>query len=197
MPPVNQTSTSIMTADGKPKKVAIVGAGLVGSLEACYLAQRGYDVHLYEYRGDIRLMDHVPGRSINLAMSVRGRTAMRAVNVEEKIIRDHGIPMYSRMIHNRDGSCSVQPYDKDGQCIYSVGRRYVNEVLLSRAEEFGNMTIHFDHKLLSAELEKGKATFLRLKTSKCMQCEQQLPADCTRYHPWVQSDAISAGMVDY
>ena len=53
------------------KKVAIVGAGLVGSLEACYLAQRGYEVHLYEYREDIRNMEHVPGRSINLAMSVR------------------------------------------------------------------------------------------------------------------------------
>ena len=56
---------------GDKKKVAIVGAGLVGSLEACYLAQRGYDVHVYEYRDDIRNMEHVPGRSINLAMSVR------------------------------------------------------------------------------------------------------------------------------
>ena len=53
------------------KRVAIVGAGLVGSLEACYLAQRGYLVDVYEYRDDIRQMEHVPGRSINLAMSVR------------------------------------------------------------------------------------------------------------------------------
>jgi len=58
-----------MTED--KKKAVIVGAGLVGSLEACYLAQRGYDVHVYEYRDDIRNMEHVPGRSINLAMSVR------------------------------------------------------------------------------------------------------------------------------
>ena len=51
--------------------MAIVGAGLVGSLEACYLAKRGYHVDVYEYREDIRNMEHVPGRSINLAMSVR------------------------------------------------------------------------------------------------------------------------------
>ena len=30
--------------------VAVVGAGLVGSLEACYLARRGIEVHVYEYR---------------------------------------------------------------------------------------------------------------------------------------------------
>ena len=56
---------------GEKKRVAIVGAGLVGSLEASYLAQRGYHVDVYEYRDDIRNMEHVPGRSINLAMSVR------------------------------------------------------------------------------------------------------------------------------
>ena len=53
------------------KVVAVVGAGLVGALEAIYLAKRGAEVHIYEYREDIRKMEHVPGRSINLAMSVR------------------------------------------------------------------------------------------------------------------------------
>ena len=45
----------------------------------------------------------------------------------------------------------------------SVNRqeKFVNEVLLSRAEEFGNITVHFNHKLLSADLEKGKATFFK------------------------------------
>ena len=38
------------------KVVAVIGAGLVGSLEACYLAKRGYEVHVYEYREDIRKM---------------------------------------------------------------------------------------------------------------------------------------------
>jgi len=30
----------------RKKVVAVIGAGLVGSLEACYLAKRGYDVHV-------------------------------------------------------------------------------------------------------------------------------------------------------
>ena len=32
------------------KKIAIVGGGLVGSLAACYFAQRNFDVTLYERR---------------------------------------------------------------------------------------------------------------------------------------------------
>ncbi|XP_064091379.1 kynurenine 3-monooxygenase-like [Macrobrachium nipponense] len=168
-------------ADGvkvKNKKIAVVGAGLVGSLEACMLANRGYEVHLYEYRGDIRTMEHVPGRSINLAMSIRGRTGLGAVGVEEKIIREHGIPMRARMIHNLDGTTRAIPYNKDGKCIFSVGRRYVNEVLLTRAEEFPNVKVHFNHKLLSAELDKGAMTFLDTSTNEEVKAKADLVIGC-------------------
>ena len=74
-------------------------------------------------------MEHVPGKSINLAMSVRGLTAMKKVGLD--LAKDYGIPMYARMIHNLDGSTYPVPYGKKDQCIYSVGRRYVNEVLLT------------------------------------------------------------------
>ena len=83
----------------RKKVVAVIGAGLVGSLEACYLAKRGYDVHVYEYREDIRKMEHVSGRSINLAMSVRGLGALNKVNLDDHIREEYGIPMYARMIH--------------------------------------------------------------------------------------------------
>ena len=33
-----------------PETVAVIGGGLVGALQACVMAQKGYDVHLYEYR---------------------------------------------------------------------------------------------------------------------------------------------------
>ena len=36
-----------------PETVAVVGGGLVGALQACVMAQKGYDVHLYEYRYEI------------------------------------------------------------------------------------------------------------------------------------------------
>ncbi|KAA0201577.1 hypothetical protein HAZT_HAZT003885 [Hyalella azteca] len=95
------------------KTVAVVGAGLVGALEACVMAQRGYKVNLYEFRKDIRTLEHVPGRSINLAMSVRGRSALRKVGVEGDIIERHAIPMKARMIHGTDGTMNPIPYNKD------------------------------------------------------------------------------------
>jgi len=131
----------------------------VGTLEACLLAQRGFNVDLYEYRQDIRTMEHVPGRSINLAMSVRGRSAMRQVGLEEDVVRNHGIPMYARMIHDVSGQTREIPYNREGKCIYSVGRRYVNEILLTKAESFSNVTCHFEHRLADVNLDTATMTF--------------------------------------
>ena len=44
----------------------------------------------------------VHGRSINLALSERGRDALRYVGLEEEVIKN-GIPMYARMIHDTNG----------------------------------------------------------------------------------------------
>ena len=41
------------------------------------------------------------------------------------------------------------PYGTAGQAIYSVGRRYVNEILLDAGAEYDNITFHFSHKVLS------------------------------------------------
>ena len=41
------------------------------------------------------------------------------------------IELAPRMIHNVDGTTYDVPYGKGDQCIYSVGRRYINEALLT------------------------------------------------------------------
>lgn len=65
-----------------------------------------------------------------MALSARGRKALAEVGLEKKLL-DHGIPMYARMIHDRQGNMKVIPYDRKGhQAIYSVGRKFLNEVLL-------------------------------------------------------------------
>jgi kynurenine 3-monooxygenase len=53
--------------------VTIVGAGLAGTLLACYLARAGRRVDLYEKRPDPRRREQEHGRSINLALSLRPR----------------------------------------------------------------------------------------------------------------------------
>ena len=37
---------------------------------------------------DIRLMEHVPGRSINLTLSVRGSTALRMIGIEDEVSKN-------------------------------------------------------------------------------------------------------------
>ena len=36
------------------KSVAVIGAGLVGPLQSLFLAQAGFEVHMYEKRNDFR-----------------------------------------------------------------------------------------------------------------------------------------------
>ncbi|HNS43511.1 MAG TPA: NAD(P)/FAD-dependent oxidoreductase, partial [Taishania sp.] len=51
------------------KQATIVGAGLVGSLWATYLAKAGYQVTIFESRSDLRNLQLTAGKSINLALS--------------------------------------------------------------------------------------------------------------------------------
>lgn len=85
-------------------KVVIAGAGLVGALNACFFAKKGWHVEVYEFRKgkteakksefkfltdeflDIRTMEHVQGRSINLALSYRGKSALEAVGLKDYIV---------------------------------------------------------------------------------------------------------------
>ncbi|XP_030387591.1 kynurenine 3-monooxygenase [Scaptodrosophila lebanonensis] len=142
-------------------KVAIIGAGLVGSLAALNFARMGNEVHLYEYREDIRTAELVQGRSINLALSQRGRKALAAVGLEQQVLAT-AIPMQGRMLHDVRGRTSVVLYDPcTKQCLYSVGRKQLNEVLLNACEKLPNISCHFNHKLTSADIREGVMQFKR------------------------------------
>ena len=63
------------------KNITIVGGGLVGSLLAVLLAKRGHKVDVYERRDDPRTAKQWEGRSINLVVSHRGWTALKAAGL--------------------------------------------------------------------------------------------------------------------
>lgn len=63
-------------------------------------------------------MEHVPGRSINLAMSVRAITALTEVGVADTVL-SKVIPMHARMIHELDGRTWAYPYGTHGEVLYS------------------------------------------------------------------------------
>lgn len=100
-------------------------------MAALNFARSGHNVHLYEYREDIRTSELVQGRSINLALSQRGRKALAEVGLEEEVLST-AIPMRGRMLHDIKGKTSVVLYDPcTHQCLYSVGRKHLNEILLN------------------------------------------------------------------
>lgn len=138
-------------------KQIIIGAGLVGSLHAVYLAKRGVQVEMYERRPDMRTVDISAGRSINLAISHRGLKALDRVGLKEKVL-EMVIPMPGRMIHDVEGNTNFQPYGKEGQHINSVSRGGLNALLMSEAEKAG-VKIHFNQRCVNMNLDAGKATF--------------------------------------
>lgn len=139
------------------KEVTIIGAGLVGSLLSLYLGKKGYQVSVYERRGDMRKEEVEAGRSINLALSDRGIKALKEVGIADDIL-EIAIPMHGRQIHNMDGSDAFQPYGKEGQYIHSVSRRDLNCKLMDLAEKQG-IKIYFNEKCSGINWKSNEVLF--------------------------------------
>jgi len=60
----------------RTETISLIGAGLTGPLLAILLVKRGFRVEIYERRPDMRRVRISAGRSINLALSVRGIHAL-------------------------------------------------------------------------------------------------------------------------
>lgn len=147
------------------KTAIIIGAGLVGSLWAVYLSKAGYKVTIYERRPDIRKADISAGKSINLAMSYRGWTALETVGVADDV-RKIAIAMPGRIMHDLDGKQNFQPYGKEGQAIFSVSRGGLNAKMMDIAEARGGAVIHYHHKCVDVDLENGVAYFEHTETGE-------------------------------
>ena len=148
-----------MTAD-KDKLITLIGAGLVGSLLAVFLAKRGYKVDIYERRSDLRCSDISAGRSINLALANRGIKPLEAVGLMaevEKLL----LPMGGRMVHDLEGQSHFQPYgQKAHEQIYSISRGDLNKLMMTAAEQTGQVNIHFNQQLQAVDFDTMQMTML-------------------------------------
>ncbi len=142
------------------KNITIVGGGLVGSLLAVLMAKRGHQVAVYERRDDPRLAKPWEGRSINLVVSHRGWTALKAAGVDERI-RTITVPVHARMTHDEQGQTKRLPYSIKNEAIWSVSRGELNNRLLDEAERMPGVTLHFGHRCVDVDLDKAACTFAR------------------------------------
>jgi kynurenine 3-monooxygenase len=145
--------------------ITLIGAGLTGPLLAISLVQRGFRVAIYERRPDMRRVQLSAGRSINLAISVRGIHALREAGLWESM-RHIIIPMKGRMMHSLSGALTFQPYGKDEtEVINSISRADLNAALVNEAEKRG-VNIHFNERCLGFDLHSGAARFRNEETGR-------------------------------
>jgi len=162
-----------------PSNITIVGSGLAGTLMACYLGRAGFAVDLYEKRPDPRTHGADGGRSINLALSVRGIHALREVGVADEVLRD-ALAMPGRMIHDPAGQLRFQPYGKDPtKAIHSVSRNGLNVTLINAAERCPGVRVFFAHKCTGIDLDTTTLALLDESTGASLQvpCETVIGAD--------------------
>lgn len=140
------------------EKVIIVGGGLSGPVMAMFLAGKGYTVDVYEHRQDMRKKNIPAGRSINLALSKRGITALEGIGVFDQI-SPNLIPMYGRKIHDLKGDTRFLPYGKEDQFINSVSRGELNKILITEAENTGKIHFFFNHTCKGIDSESNHVYF--------------------------------------
>ena len=142
----------------KQEPIRVLGGGLVGSLLAVMLRQRGFTVDLYEARPDPRGDEAAGGRSINLIVTERGIHALKSVDLW-KTVQTITVPVYGRTMHDVEGEQAYQPYGKDrSECNYSVSRGGLNEMLLDAADRAG-VTLHFSHRVSKLEVDAATVHF--------------------------------------
>lgn len=140
------------------QNVAVVGAGLVGSLQAILLAKRGFKVDVYERRPDLRKAEILAGRSINLALSDRGWKALDKAGISDEI-RKIAIPMFGRKMHAVDGALTYQPYGKENQAIFSVSRGGLNQKLMNLADDYPEIGYFFNMRCEDIDFDSNTIRF--------------------------------------
>ncbi|XP_077999379.1 kynurenine 3-monooxygenase-like [Glandiceps talaboti] len=140
------------------KNAIVIGGGPVGCAQACFLSRKGFQVQMFEARDDIRGFTPTKGKSINLTLSDRGIRVLHYLGVKDKIL-SQCVPVYGRYIHPSEGPFYTMRYGKDEQCLMSINRNKVNEILLSDTETNYNVKTTFRHKAVSCNFETSEVVF--------------------------------------
>src|ERR1044072_722515 len=128
-------------------RTIVIGAGLVGSLLAIFLARKGHQVDVFERRPDLRETDLKSGRSINLTLCDRGLTVLDSVGLGPTV-RELAVPVYGRFIHDVKGEAVLPPHGNNNEAIHSIARSDLNKALLDFASSHFDINFHFNEKCL-------------------------------------------------
>ena len=124
---------------------------------------------------DPRIASEEAGRSINLALSVRGINALKMVNIHDYILA-RCYPMKGRLIHKISPSTMVtsdvkieeQLYGLSDERINSVDRKMLNIELIKKAETTGKVQFIFGHECIDIDFDLPSATFYNKYRARCL-----------------------------
>ena len=141
------------------KSVTIVGGGLAGSLMALFLANRGYQIDIFESRTDLRLSKQDFGRSINMALSCRGITSLKSIGLMSEV-KPLMVPMRARAIYELDGTVKYQPFGRHwDEYINAIKRSELNRLLLNCIDKNNTININFKQTLVDIDFNKKQCIF--------------------------------------
>ena len=149
-----------MNANARPP-ATIIGAGLVGSLLATLLAQRGFDVEVFERRPDPRLHGFLGGRSINLALAEPGLFRAATPASELGLWRATDVPPMEIIMlegpHRNEEACGAKGVGELGLC--GVGAAIANALAIQSRKHDSRQ--HFTQGLntcVAGSETRGKST---------------------------------------
>lgn len=132
-------------------RVTIIGAGMGGTLLSVLLARRGIESEIFEQGPDPRSAPEPAAAPSILALGERGRHALRSAGLEDSVGRQV-TAMRGRMIHDRSGQTTLQPYGVHAyEALYSIPRDGLLRCLLDAAEASGKVHIAFGARLESID----------------------------------------------
>lgn len=177
----------------KPHHILVAGAGLVGSLIALMLGQRGYRVTVLEKRQDMRRAKIAGGRSINLALAERGMRALRLAGLMDEV-EPLLIPMKGRMLHGlEDGGLQFSSYgQRPSEVIYSVSRGGLNKLMMTAAETHYDVDILFSQSVESLDFKNNIAHIHDHVANKTTQLEFELVIGCDGVGSEVRTSILEA-----
>jgi kynurenine 3-monooxygenase len=148
------------------RSITIIGAGMAGTLLSILLARRGFRVDLFEKDSDPESGDRNIELASNLALGERARHALRLTGLLEQVDA-LSTPMRGRMIHDRSGKLTLQPYGyRDYETLYSVRRESLQQCLLFEAACSSRIRLFFNHELQEIDWDRRNAVFRRHRNGK-------------------------------
>lgn len=179
------------------EEIAIVGAGLVGTVLSIFLAQAGFRVHVYDFRDDPRQLQVESGRTINITLSKRGFQALQAIGAAE-LVRTQCVPVYGRLIHAVNGELTYQPYGSGAEAVlYPVRRHSLQQVLLDFAAQHDAITHHFNERCLDLDLATTTLKFQNTRTNQVRQVQVARIFGADGAHSMVRQKMLRQMRVNY